>query len=45
MHGGGGICGRGACMAGKTTTAADSAHPTGMNSCSLTIFRGVEMTG
>ena len=29
-----GICGRGACMAGETTTAADDTHPTGMHSCS-----------
>ena len=29
----GGMCGRGACMAGETTTAVDSTHPTGMHSC------------
>ena len=38
----GGVCGRGnawvkggghACMAGETTTAADSMHHTGMHSC------------
>ena len=41
MGGGGGMCGRGmcvygregACMAGKTATAADGTHPTGMHSC------------
>ena len=28
-----GVHGRGACVAGKTATAADGMHPTGMHSC------------
>ena len=37
-HGKGGMCGRGCAwqesrMAGKTATAADGTHPTGMHSC------------
>ena len=30
---GGGMCGRGACMAGEMATAADGTYPTGMHSC------------
>ena len=45
MHGKGGMCGRGACVAvgcawqggacvaGETTTTADGTQPTGMHSC------------
>ena len=34
MRGEGGACvARGACLAGKTATAAGSTHPTGMHSC------------
>ena len=33
MAGGGGMCGRRACVAGETATAADGTHPTGMPSC------------
>ena len=29
----GGMCGRGACLAGEMATAADGTHPTGMHSC------------
>ena len=32
--------GRGACVAGETTTAADGMHPTGMHSCSFLMFGG-----
>ena len=31
--GGGGMRGRGMCMAGEMATAADDTHPTGMHSC------------
>ena len=30
---GGGVHGRGVCVAGETATAADGTHPTGMHSC------------
>ena len=30
---GGGMHGRGVCMAGETATAADGTHPTGIHSC------------
>ena len=33
VHGGGGVHGRGACVAGKTAIAARSTHHTGMHSC------------
>ena len=29
----GGMCGRGACLAGESATAADGTHHTGMHSC------------
>ena len=33
MCGRGDMCGKGACMAGKTAIAAGGTHPTGMHSC------------
>ena len=38
MHGRGGVCGGGACVAGEMATAADGTHPTGMHSCTLVFF-------
>ena len=38
VGGGRGMYGRGVCMAGKTATAAESMHPTGMHSCLASAF-------
>ena len=45
MCGRGDMCGKGACMAGKTAIAAGGTHPTGMHSCfffffNSTVYRG-----
>ena len=37
----GGMCGRRACMAGETATAAAGTHPTGMHSCYLHTYSSV----
>ena len=41
----GGVHGRGSCMAGEMATAADSMHPTGINSCLFMFFAMFRATG